>query len=239
MIHFPGSQEGVNVLAHLDPHIDHATALYRAMSHLVHEGIIDKPIGNRASIMTTPITSSGAVERAVLTLHAMGIQPEVTRCIPFGGVAGINNEGQPVRFEFSEMSDYNDLVKVVGQKRRYIGQARENRRLVYDNDNRFRAGFPSFEIYPNVPGLVYREGSKTQPGAYGFNIPLDFELDEAKLPRVAGVKLERKESEHGSYVHVGSSEQNGQLQPETIKKVQKMFYAVARQIAEQREKRAS
>ncbi|MDP2717744.1 MAG: hypothetical protein Q8P02_03295, partial [Candidatus Micrarchaeota archaeon] len=114
MIHLPGSQEGVHVLAHLDPHIDHATALYRVMSHLVQEGIIDHPNGNCASIMTSPITSSGAVERAALTLHAMGIQPEVIRCIPFGGVAGINNEGQPVRFEFSDRSDYNELVKVVG-----------------------------------------------------------------------------------------------------------------------------
>ncbi len=230
MIHIPGSNAGTHVLAHLDPAIDNATALYRAMSHLIHEGIIDHPNG-QASILTTPISSGGSVVDAFLTLRAMGFHPEVTQSIPLGGVAGINNEGQPVRFDFSDRSEYADLVKEVGVKRRNIGPAIKDRRLVYDNDNRFRAGFPSFEIYPKVPAFVYTEGSKSQPGAYGFNIPLDFELNEDKLHRVAGVRVERKQSEHGPYIHVGANEPAGQLQPKTIDKVQKVFYAIARQLA--------
>src|SRR3989338_1450282 len=66
MIHFPGTQKGVNVLAHLDPHIDNLTALYRAMSHLVNAGILDHPRGSKASIMATPATVPNAIERAAL-----------------------------------------------------------------------------------------------------------------------------------------------------------------------------
>ncbi|MBI5036505.1 hypothetical protein HZC09_04125 [Candidatus Micrarchaeota archaeon] len=97
---------------------------------------------------------------------------------------------------------------------------------------------------PQNPFKLWSELKKAtanKTGEYAFNIPLekDFDLDESRIEREAGVEVKRMKCKQGEYLHIGATEKTGELKPKTVQKVQNVFFSVARQIAEHHEKQGA
>ncbi len=195
----------------------------------------------------------------------MGFNPTVSRSIAVHGFSGVNSDGRLARINTTDdpriveanLSYGRDLLT-------RTGSASAKRTLLYNNEGRFLPGL-AFEIYPKVPAFVHydapkrndfikgkapqnpfkllaefkRKKERGRPGEYAFNIPLDFDYDESKVHQEAGVEVTRMKCKQGEYLHIGATEKTGELKQSTIKKVQKVFFSVAKQIAEHHEKNQS
>ncbi len=237
LVNLSSPESRVDVLAHLDTGMDNVTSLYRAMSHLIHSGVIENPRFSQSAILTHRLVDLDAVERTFLTLHALGCRPTVRQGLPAFGYAGVKKDGGLAQFSQISVAAYTRVPRICTERSlTYMRKAAERRALIFDNDEKFHDKEPSFEIYPGVPALTYNSGeTKGQIGEYGVNIPLDFKFDQTAVPIGKGVELKVKKAEGGSYIHLHAKENDGPLKASTIEQVQTSFYAIARQIAKSRQ----
>lgn len=237
LVNLSQPESGVDVLAHLDSGMDNVTSLYRAMSHLIHTGVIENPRFAHTSILTHRLADLNAVERTFLTLHALGCRPEVRQGLPAIGYAGVKKEGGLAQFSFSSVTAFTRVPRICKERSfTYMRKAAERRALLFDNDEKFHDKEPSFEIYPGIPALTFNSGEqKGHRGEYGLNIPLDFKFDQAAVPISPAVEMKIRKAEGGNYIQLHAKEDDGPLKASTIEEVQKAFYAIARQIVRSRQ----